>query len=300
MRPRGRFRRTPRISARCRAAVKPGTTKLVWLETPSNPLWGVSDIAAAAGIAHAAGAALAVDFDLRDADLHPAARARRRRRHAFGDQISQRPFRRRRRRARLCARRRALRARAARHPQGARPHPAPVRGVPADRAACARSTCACAPRPPTRWSSRAASPITPPSPTCSIPACRIIPATRSPGGRCRAASAACCRSACAAAREAAIATAARVNLWKRATSLGGVELLIEHRASIEGAGLALSARPAAAVGRNRGRRGPLAGHRPGARRVGPARKFAAPGPHCCRKQPSVTRAHSKSVQKRRG
>src|SRR5205814_2931682 len=35
---------------------------------------------------------------------------------------------------------------------------------------------------------------------------------------------------------AAIATAARVGLWKRATSLGGVESLIEHRASIEGAG----------------------------------------------------------------
>jgi cystathionine gamma-synthase len=35
---------------------------------------------------------------------------------------------------------------------------------------------------------------------------------------------------------AAIATAARVRLWKRATSLGGVESLIEHRASIEGAG----------------------------------------------------------------
>jgi len=33
---------------------------------------------------------------------------------------------------------------------------------------------------------------------------------------------------------AAIATAARVSLWKRATSLGGVESLIEHRASIEG------------------------------------------------------------------
>jgi cystathionine gamma-synthase len=29
--------------------------------------------------------------------------------------------------------------------------------------------------------------------------------------------------------------AARVRLWKRATSLGGVESLIEHRASIEGA-----------------------------------------------------------------
>ena len=35
---------------------------------------------------------------------------------------------------------------------------------------------------------------------------------------------------------AAVATAARVKLWKRATSLGGVESLIEHRASIEGAG----------------------------------------------------------------
>jgi cystathionine gamma-synthase len=33
-----------------------------------------------------------------------------------------------------------------------------------------------------------------------------------------------------------VATAARVELWKRATSLGGVESLIEHRASIEGAG----------------------------------------------------------------
>jgi cystathionine gamma-synthase len=35
---------------------------------------------------------------------------------------------------------------------------------------------------------------------------------------------------------AAIATAANVQLWKRATSLGGVESLIEHRASVEGTG----------------------------------------------------------------
>jgi cystathionine gamma-synthase len=33
---------------------------------------------------------------------------------------------------------------------------------------------------------------------------------------------------------AAIATAAKVDLWKRATSLGGVESLIEHRGSVEG------------------------------------------------------------------
>jgi cystathionine gamma-synthase len=43
------------------AAMRPGRTKLVWLETPANPLWSVSDIAAAARIAHDAGARLAVD-----------------------------------------------------------------------------------------------------------------------------------------------------------------------------------------------------------------------------------------------
>ena len=35
---------------------------------------------------------------------------------------------------------------------------------------------------------------------------------------------------------AALAAAADVRLWKRATSLGGVESLLEHRASIEGPG----------------------------------------------------------------
>ncbi len=44
-----------------RGAVVPGRTKLVWVETPSNPLWTITDIAAAAEIAHAAGARLAVD-----------------------------------------------------------------------------------------------------------------------------------------------------------------------------------------------------------------------------------------------
>lgn len=44
-----------------RDAIKPGKTKLVWLETPANPMWLVSDIAAIAEIARAAGAILAVD-----------------------------------------------------------------------------------------------------------------------------------------------------------------------------------------------------------------------------------------------
>jgi cystathionine gamma-synthase len=43
------------------AAIRPGRTKLVWLETPANPLWTITDIRAAAAIAHAAGARLAVD-----------------------------------------------------------------------------------------------------------------------------------------------------------------------------------------------------------------------------------------------
>jgi len=44
-----------------KAAFQPGKTKLVWLESPANPLWQVSDIAAIAELAHGAGARLAVD-----------------------------------------------------------------------------------------------------------------------------------------------------------------------------------------------------------------------------------------------
>ncbi|GAA4357158.1 cystathionine gamma-synthase [Angustibacter luteus] len=44
-----------------RAAIRPGQTKVVWAETPTNPLLGIADIAALAEIAHAAGALLVVD-----------------------------------------------------------------------------------------------------------------------------------------------------------------------------------------------------------------------------------------------
>jgi cystathionine gamma-synthase len=44
-----------------RAAVRPGQTKIVWVETPTNPLLGIADIAALADVAHEAGAILAVD-----------------------------------------------------------------------------------------------------------------------------------------------------------------------------------------------------------------------------------------------
>ena len=44
-----------------RAAVAPGRTKLVWAETPANPLWSITDLAGAAEVAHQAGALFAVD-----------------------------------------------------------------------------------------------------------------------------------------------------------------------------------------------------------------------------------------------
>jgi cystathionine gamma-synthase len=44
-----------------RAAVRPGVTRMIWVETPTNPLLAIADIAALAEIAHAAGALLVVD-----------------------------------------------------------------------------------------------------------------------------------------------------------------------------------------------------------------------------------------------
>lgn len=43
------------------AAIRTGETRLIWIETPANPLWGVTDIRGAAALAHQAGALLAVD-----------------------------------------------------------------------------------------------------------------------------------------------------------------------------------------------------------------------------------------------
>jgi cystathionine gamma-synthase len=43
------------------SAIQAGKTELVWLETPGNPLWTVADIQAICTLAHAAGARVAVD-----------------------------------------------------------------------------------------------------------------------------------------------------------------------------------------------------------------------------------------------
>ena len=47
-------------AAAIKAALRP-RTKIVWVETPSNPLWRVTDVAAVAALAHGAGAACVCD-----------------------------------------------------------------------------------------------------------------------------------------------------------------------------------------------------------------------------------------------
>jgi cystathionine gamma-synthase len=44
-----------------KAAIKHGKTKVIWLETPSNPTWAITDIAAVSTVAHSAGALIAID-----------------------------------------------------------------------------------------------------------------------------------------------------------------------------------------------------------------------------------------------
>lgn len=47
--------------AALRTALRPGVTKIVWAETPANPMGAVTDLAAASAAAHEAGARLVVD-----------------------------------------------------------------------------------------------------------------------------------------------------------------------------------------------------------------------------------------------
>jgi cystathionine gamma-synthase len=215
-------------------AVKFGATRLVWLETPSNPLWGVSDIEAAARIAHAAGAALAVDSTCAtpiftrpialgaDVVMHSATKYL----NGHSDVIA----------GALCfASDDALcaRARHIRHKHGLILHPFEAflltRGL---RTLDLRVRAAAdnAMELAIRLSNHAAVsavlyPGLPHHPGHDVARRQMkggfggMLSIRVRGGA-----------------EAAIAAAARVRLWKRATSLGGVESLIEHRASIEGAG----------------------------------------------------------------
>jgi cystathionine gamma-synthase len=43
------------------SAIRPGRTRLLWVETPANPMWEVTDLAAVCELAHSAGTRVAVD-----------------------------------------------------------------------------------------------------------------------------------------------------------------------------------------------------------------------------------------------
>jgi cystathionine gamma-synthase len=217
-----------------RAAVRQGETKLVWIETPSNPMWSVTDIAGAVSIAHGAGARLAVDSTVAtpiltqplslgaDIVMHSATKYL----NGHSDVIA----------GVLCAAReddfwaRIKRVRSTLGQilgpfeaflllRGMRTLDLRVRAMSASASAVAMHFAS---------DPRVLEVLYPGLPTHARHA---VAARQMQGGfggmlsiRVRA------------GEEAAIRTAANVRLWKRATSLGGVESLIEHRASIEGPG----------------------------------------------------------------
>ena len=217
-----------------RAAVAPGRTKLVWIETPSNPLWTITDIAGAAEVAHAAGARLAVDSTAAspvhtrplalgaDIVMHAATKIL----NGHSDVVA----------GALAARHADAywdRVASVRRMHGAILGPFEaylltrgMRTLHLRAAAQAHSAMELAARLSDHpCVARVLYPGLLHHPGHDVAARQMengfgyMLSIQAAGGE-----------------PAAIATAARVMLWKRATSLGGVESLIEHRASIEGPG----------------------------------------------------------------
>lgn len=216
------------------AAIRPGETQLVWLETPGNPLWTQSDIAAISALCKPHNIALAVDSTIAtpvhtrpltlgaDIVMHSATKYL----NGHSDVISG---------ALVCASDSPLwqRIKTLRSQGGAVPSPSDaalllrgmrtlylrVRHSSASALYLARQL---------EQHTGVAEVLYPGLPSFSGHEIARRQMENGFGGMLSI------RVKGGAA--AAIATAAQVKLWKRATSLGGVESLIEHRASIEGAG----------------------------------------------------------------
>lgn len=212
-------------------AVRPGATRLVWLETPANPTWDVTDIAAVAAIAHDAGALLAVDSTVStpvltqpltlgaDLVMHSATKYL----NGHSDVLAG---------ALICARDDALweRIKAWRRDAGAVAGSFEawllLRGMRTLFVRVARS-CESALQIARHFDGHAQVNVLYPGlgshPGHDVATRQMhggyggMLSLRHGGGE-----------------SAALATAARVKVFKRATSLGGVESLIEHRASVEG------------------------------------------------------------------
>jgi cystathionine gamma-synthase len=217
-----------------RRAMRPGKTKLVWVETPANPIWTMTDIALTADIAHAGGAALAVDstcatpvlsqpLDLgADIVMHAATKYLNGHSDVIAGTLTTRED------SALWQRVRPLRAQ--------------LGGVlgPFEAWLLTRGMRTLFPR--VREACRSAQLIAEHFHGHPLVGEVLYPGLPSFAGhgvaqrQMHGGFGGMLSIRVKAGEQAAITTAAKVELWKRATSLGGVESLIEHRASVEGVG----------------------------------------------------------------
>ncbi|MEO6664387.1 MAG: PLP-dependent aspartate aminotransferase family protein, partial [Rubrivivax sp.] len=236
--------------AAVQAALRPGKTRVVWIETPANPLWTVTDIAATAKLAHDAGALMAVDSTVAtpvlsqpltlgaDLVMHAATkylnghsdliagalvtrgdnehwqRVRKVRAQVGGTLGSFEAWLLLRGMRTVHLRVRAACASALKIAQHFDGHPKVVQVLYPGLAACHGHAVAAAQMQ---------------GGFGGMLSIRVRGVDSAGAGRAPS-------DDLAAGEGAAIATAANTQLWKRATSLGGTESLIEHRASVEGAG----------------------------------------------------------------
>jgi cystathionine gamma-synthase len=219
-------------AAAIRASLRPNMTRLIWLETPANPLWGIADIGELAILARGAGALLGVDSTVAtpvltrpielgaDVVMHSATKYL----NGHSDVVAG---------VLAFARRDAYFERVAR----ARSMLGAILG-PFEAALLLRGVRTLHVR--LRHQCRSASAI-----AHHFAGDARIEAVLYPGLPSHPGHAVAARQMrggfsgmlslrIKGGEASAIATAARVKIWKRATSLGGVESLIEHRASIEG------------------------------------------------------------------
>ncbi|CAA7624692.1 Cystathionine gamma-synthase [Candidatus Terasakiella magnetica] len=216
-----------------RTAIQPGRTKLVWLESPANPLWNISDIAAITALARHAGALLVVDSTVAtpvltrplalgaDIVMHSATKYL----NGHSDVVA----------GTLTTARKDTEAwariKAVQNQNGG------ILGT-FEAWLLQRGLRTLFPR--VRWQCATALDLA--QRLAALPQVSEVLYPGLPGFAGHALAARQMQGGfggmlsirVAGGEQAAIATAAHVRLWKRATSLGGVESLIEHRASIEG------------------------------------------------------------------
>ena len=220
--------------AAVKAAIQPGKTKMVWIETPANPLWTITDIAATCEMAHQAGALVAVDSTVgtpvltqplklgADIVMHAATKYLNGHSDVIAGTLTVRED------SPTWQRIRSIRAQ--------------IGGVlgPFEAWLLTRGMRTLYPR--VRTACASAQRIAEYFEKHSLVGEVMYPGLKSFAGHAIAAKqmqggfGGMMSIRVKAGEAAAIATAAHVQLWKRATSLGGVESLIEHRASVEGAG----------------------------------------------------------------